>query len=615
MFIAKRPHFALCLFLGSLLFSSPLFAQPPDPPREVQSQVINDVRLRVKRAYWDIPQMRNSTLNHPGKGLVIDYEAEHINTPNSGDMFRAITGVEVRGPNGEPVSYNSLDGRNSLFLSDINPHWRSLSLDFEVQTSADDLKLAQGRKTTDLTFHNLPFPRKLDQAVTLDQTRITGWGTRITLQKIELRPLSKRNKTPYYYLTFGFETRPDTGDLAFNVWGSRATFMDLAGNDISGLWPRRKLENDEKQPATRTQQQWEFSMPQSAFAAQDIPGGVGFKLRLEEWSPRRKQVQSFQQFHFELPLASLTDNIPTYQPPLQFTQQTGPVHIAAEAWRVEQAGVATLRLWTRPVDDASPHSWVIKSAHAQQRNQNLSKVKPPFYRPGRAGWKADGPALPNENGVDFRWVLEMSKEHAKPPESHTLKLELEEVHHAATQFKFIGLPRPQGKAVTSINRTLEHDSKAQLTVLAVGNYQNNQLPADWPIASLPQAAPPAPTSGAPILPPAQGIAVACRWTPAGGSDTVQATHRIVAQDQAGRALLDQPLNMLLPTAPGKWPVDDPTQGIEREPGARKEHYDFTLFLLPPADDATSFDLNFSIQETIAIGREQSVNFILPHRLF
>ena len=594
---ATLPRLALRLFLGTLLLSPPTFAQPPAVPPEIQSQVADGVRMRVKRAYWDIPQKRRSQMNHPGKGLVIDYEAEHETALYSGDLYRAITDIQVQGPNGEAVAYSNQEERSRIFLSDINPHWPHLFLDFEVQTSVDDQKLALGRKQSELTFHNLPFPRKLGQVVAQEQTRTTDWGTRVTLQKIELRPFSKRNKTPYYYLTFGFETHPGSGDLAFNVWGSRATFMDLTGNDISGLWPRRKLENDEKQPATRNRQQWEFSIPQSAFAAQDIPGGLGFKLRLEEWSPQRKQVSAFHRFRFELPLAALTDNLPAYQPPLQFKQQAGPVHIAAEAWRTEQNEAAALRLWTRPVAKTSPHSWVIKSAQARERRQQLAPLEPPFYSPGRSGWKASGPALPQENSRDFRWVLETPQERKKPPENHTLKLELAQVRYAASQFKFPGLPRPQGEAVIQLERTLQARSKAQLTVLAVGNYQDHQLPAGWPISPAPPATPPVSTSTRPFLPASQGIAVACRWTPAAGTDTVQAAHRITTQDQAGRVLLDQPLDLLLLTAPDK------------------EHADFTLFLLPPADDMTSFDLDFSVQETIATGRERSVDFIIPHPLF
>jgi hypothetical protein len=598
MLKATRSRLTLCFLLGAIPFLlSPTIAQPPDPPVEVQSQVSNDVRVRVKRAYWDMPLTRGSTLNHPGKGLVIDYEAEHTHAPNSGDMQRAITAFEVQGPNGEPVSYSNLEGRNSIFLSDINPHWPSIFLNFEVQTSSDDPKLAQGRKQSELTFHNLPFPRKLGQTVALGQTRTTDWGTHITLEKIALAPLSKRNKTPYYTLTFQFEAHPQSGDLTFNLWSSRATFMNIAGEDISGLWPRRKADNDEKKPATRTKQQWEFSIPQSAFAAQDVPGGLGFRLRLEEWSPRRRQVGDFAQFHFELPLATLPDNVPTYQPPFQLTQQAGPLSITAETWRTEQPGVARLRLWARPTDDNSPTSWIIKSAQASERRQRLTPVTPPFYSPGRSGWKAKGPAQSQENSSDFRWVLEMPQEHKNPPEKHTLKLELAEVRHGAAQYKFTGLPCPQGKTIASLNRSLKSQSNAQLTVLAVGAYEDSQLPAGWPISSQRPATPTASTSAQPFLPTAQGIAVACRWTPTAGGETVQATHRITAHDDAGRLLLDQPLEMLLQTAPDK------------------KHYDFTLFLLPPADDMTSFNLNIGVQETITTGQAQTVDISLPQRLF
>jgi|GEM_PF-6144942 len=613
MLKATLPRLALCLLLANSLLSPPTLAQPPEPPPEIQSQVQDGVRMRIKQAYWDIPQVRNSQLNYPGKGLVLSYEAEHENTPYSGDLFRAITGLVVQGPNGEPVSYSNLEGRNSIFLSDVNPHWPSVSLDFEVQTLPDDQKLAQGRKQSEFTFHNLPFPRQVGQTVPLNHTRTTDWGTRVTLQKIALLPFSKRNKTPYYYLTFNFETHPGSDDLAFNLWNSRATFMDIAGNDISGLWPRRKLDNDDKQPATRAQQQWEFSIPQLAFAAQDIPGGVGFKLRLEEWSPSRKQVQGFQQFRFELPLGTLTDNLPHSSPPVSLDSQGGPVTISAEAWRTGQDGVAALRLWTRPTQRASHNGWVIKSAQAVERKQSLSRMKPPFYRPGRAGWKAGSPAQPNENSVDFRWVLETPQERKKPPENHTLKLALEEVRHATSRFQFTSLPRPHGKAITSLNRTQQSDSQGKLTILAMANYQDNKLPANWPVNAVDTAAPATPPSAIQLLPPSSGIAVACRWTPAGGSETVQATHHVTARDQLGRELLDQPLAMLLPTAPDKWPVDEQLQGLEMEIGGRNEHYDFTLFLLPPASDATSFTLDFSVQETITTGRERSVDFMLPHQ--
>src|SRR5690606_18923540 len=100
--------------------------------------VVDGVRVRVKRAYWDIPQKRHSQLNHPGKGLVIDYEAEYESSPHSGDLFRAVTNIGVQGPNGEEVAYTNLEERNRIFLSDVNPHWPSLSLDFEVQTSPGD---------------------------------------------------------------------------------------------------------------------------------------------------------------------------------------------------------------------------------------------------------------------------------------------------------------------------------------------------------------------------------------------------------------------------------------------------------------------------------------------
>lgn len=604
---------ALNHMIGGMVFffslvSPPVHAQPPTPPAQVQSQLIDGVRVRLKSAYWDIPPIPYSPISYRGKGLVIEYEAEHAQNPFSGDMNNAITEVSIEGPEGQTVSSHRLDQRNRIFLSNINPHWPSLSLDFELQNSPGDQRLAQGRTNSESTFHNLPFPRELDQTIILDQTRTTDWGTRITLHKVALQAASKNDKNPTYTFTFLFEAKPQAGDLAINFWRSHVNFMDLQGRDLDGLWLRRKPLNDQTHPATRLQQQWELSIPQSNFADRDIPNGLGLRLRLEEWSPRRQQIQDFKQFHFELPLAGLPDNTPVYSQSAMGELQTETVHLTAETWPTEQQGAATLRLWTRPTDGKSPNGWLIKSIEAPERRQRLSRLKPPFYQPGRAGWKSTGPALPNENSFDFFWLLETPEEHKKRPSGQSLKIALEEVHHSAYQFDVPNIPRPQENATLTLNRPAVSSSKAQLSVLAVGNYHDGQLPPNWPVTASPQAMPPVPTTAVPYLRPSHGIVVACRWTPAGGTNTVQATHHITAHDQQGRVLLDQPLDFLLPTAPGKWPIDEFMQTVEMEPGGGKEQYDFTLYLLPPANDVTSFNLQLSSQETITTGREQSVIF-------
>src|SRR5690606_6347839 len=130
------------------------------------------------------------------------------------------------------------------------------------------------------------------------------------------------------------------------------------------------------------------------------------------------------------------------------------------------------------------------------------------------------------------------------------------------------------------------------------NFSQSRLPTGWP-APLP--------SSPPVT---AGIALSCRWKPAGGTRATVASALINVIDAQGRALTYSPLQLLLQTSGAQWHLDV-TRPIKLDASTPQNEYEFTLLLLPPAPDAESFRLSLFAEEIMPTGKKQTVKVPLP----
>jgi len=569
------------------------FAQPPDLPPQVQAQTKNGFTVRLKRAYWNTPE------DNSGKGLAVEFEAETATMPHSGDLTYYLSDMQIRGPKGELVYTQPQDRYvgGSVFLSSVNPHWRELLFDLEMQTPSEDWRGARGQISKELIFQNLTLPTQNDQSVAIGQTLTAALGTKVTLRDVTLKDKMPGSDAPAYVFLVDFENDGKIGDLAFGTYTNT-----ILSRDTPVI--------TEAQPQTRRRQLWQISIEKSRLNPQDLLKKTDFHLTVTEWAPSQKKAGDFKRFRFKVPLKNLPDLTPYYRKNRIIAKaQTKVVHVEIEDWGKPAWG-SKLRLWTRPTNPKSIHGWIVKSLHFE--SYTLSTAH--FYSPGWAGWKADGRiAQRQENSFDFQLNRTLPNENElregeKPP-TYQLKVELEEARHADSRFAFPNLPVPAEGAVMPINRKLRAASGSEWTILAVATYRDQKLPAKWPI---PAQFAPSSNSGESNknLQPPDGIALSCRWKPAVGIKTIQARHYFVADDQLGHSMLEAPFSFFLPLPLQKKTSDQPSQARELQPIEPKASHDFTLVVLPPARGVSKFSVNLSLRETIVTGAQETVTLPL-----
>lgn len=614
----RRTARAGVALLAALMFCGRGNAQPPDPPPQLQSQTQRETIFRISRAYWDILEAnRYRPEMYAGKGLVVEYQAVNLGQAFNGDPSSLISDIQVHGPQGQPVRHLRQTREQRLFLSGVNPHWNELQIKIELENAQADWLQANGRARSSVEFKDIPLPAKPGEVKPLSQTTRGELGSTVTLKSIELRGNARSERSLQYVLTVDLASAQEADDLTFNSRYSQGTWMNQAGQPLTDATMRARAVEIPNTRTTRNRQRWEFWSPLARIPEAERKSSMDLALHIPEISPSRKKTENFKQFSFRLLLKDLPDY--TLAP---VGREIAAIVADETALRVEDWGQfgnqgSLLRLWTRPLKEQSRYVWLVQSLRLESHQQTPQKFRQAFYPPGRSGWLSNGNlARANENSYDFWTTLPLPSnderqslaQQRKP--AAKLQVVLAEARHAAYTFLFEKLPRPAAGETVPIGKVMKDPSGAELTLLAAGDLRNGAVPAEWPAPAHIEP-PPQRFSNNTKYPVHSGIALAFRWKPAGGTDTVEATHQLWAADSQGRLMLDELLDFLLPAAPGKWLVNE--NEAELLPGkiAPQATFEFTLFILPPAPEVKTFAVRLSTSETIVTGERKNVTVPLP----
>ncbi|MBV9471056.1 MAG: hypothetical protein JOZ57_17600, partial [Abitibacteriaceae bacterium] len=324
-------------------------------------------------------------------------------------------------------------------------------------------------------------------------------------------------------------------------------------------------------------------------------------VRVSENAPSLKQPQWFKHFRFDLELPTLAaveaDALPKQaaaEPPNSLITEAEGVkaewqsldasdyNLRARLWLADTLLAASNPTTARGLD--TPREWFIKDMVGRDQAGKEYKAEWDELNSDHLYFKLDGrPAHAHE----WDQALSFSFPDNHKPEKFSIEAVVEPVQHWHQVFNFSAVPIPQPGAIAEVNQEVKGASGAR-TILRRVIYFNE----------------PDQLSGAPRklrdkLQPARGLALVFEAVPTAGNGTGQETKQNLnftfAHDNQGRDLNANKYSAVAP-------ADALVATMPPEP------YRWTVFLLPPAANATTLNVQVVTDEIRAIGPARTVTF-------
>jgi len=599
---------------------------PPKPTTTfpTQTKTTDDVTVTLVSARWMPLSQVRFTERRPGIApppafFAIDFRVDvggalavpNPRRPATGMIVEAITpdGVRLRGGSVGPRPVrDGIQTRVWNGIYGIDPRWKEVRLEF-TWIDAKAPSGADGHFSENVEWANIPLPTEADKPLTLNLLQTTAKGTRVLLESALIQDRRNKPGDKSLYVIGRWLPPENAPDLCAEIKLSRGTSRERrpgleydTGEPTQDRTHHTGVESG-KSTGLRDETAGYFTAYASAPPA--AAKTMALRLEIDSRAPSLVQPQWRKQFGFTVPLANL---------PLP-AEENAAAAPAPDMKPIAEAALGEATLFLLPPrfkpQDGYKYRWqaevLLRAPQPQttERQWVATGVKwfpdprGPITTTGMGGtsraWREDGTVLKANEQL---WHVSPFFENDKPPGDApklTFESQWQEVQRSRFALDFKNLPVPQPGQILTPDTIFPVGALGQFVVRKIGYFDEKNTLS------------PRVASRYKMFQPPYGLAVVLQYVPADGAaprlwgpglhgrawDFGKAT----ARDSSGRSLVRvcyEPDGSNGPSADEldpATPVLGTPWGQFNQAAATKNGYFLTIYLLPPAAGAATFDLH------------------------